>query len=93
MFRLKLLIICFIKNAAEKGLDLDLILKIFSKCSEKFFFFKTLPGGSFKLVQKQLFKGVPKKGCFENFLKRYRNTSAMDHSIFINLHVKPTALL
>ena len=92
MLRLKHLIICFIKNAAEKGLDLDLILRIFSKCSEKFFF-KTLPGCSFKLVQKQLFIGVPKKGCFENFLKRYRNTSAMDHSIFINLHVKPTALL
>ena len=77
MFRLKHLVICFIINTVEKELDLSLILRIFSKCSEKLFL-----GGSFQLVEKQLFMRDPKK-----------NFSAMDCIIVINLHVKSTTSL
>ena len=77
MFRLKHLIICFVINMVEKELDLSLILRICSKCSEKL-----LSGGSFQLVEKQLFMKVPKK-----------NFSAMDYIIVINLHVKSTTSL
>ena len=63
MFRLKNLVICFIINTVEKELDLSLILRIFSKCSEKLF-----SRGSFQLVEKQLFMSVPKKKFFRDGL-------------------------